>query len=162
MASIIYVLRHAKSDWSQRLADFDRPLNKRGENTVPVVAAYLQQHNIMPDKIYSSPAQRAKQTIEGIAKLINFPLGHIVWDQRLYLASLDELLMLLDEWSRPNQSLMVVGHNPGLEQLVEYLSTTEQGDFPTAAFAQIQIAEGVEIGQGCAQQCEVVRPRDLI
>ncbi len=118
----LFIVRHAKSDWSDAMgSDFHRPLAKRGEKSLPVMTQWLQNQNIKPAVLFSSPAQRAKQTAEAIIGKLSISEQAIVFDKRLYLASVDTLLDVLSEAAelspQPN-SVMLVGHNPGLENLV--------------------------------------------
>ena len=138
----LQILRHAKSDWSQSLDDFERPLNRRGEEAISLMGKWLKENGDFPKTVYSSPAQRAKQTVWGIVSYINYSVDDINWESELYLASLEKLVSLLFEWLKPQETIMLVGHNPGLENLVHYLSGDAESDnreFPTAAFACFEI-----------------------
>jgi phosphohistidine phosphatase len=132
------LLRHAKSSWSDsRLEDHDRPLNARGERDAPRMGAFLRRKRLIPDVIISSDAVRARLTAEAAAEAAGYQ-GTIAFDNRLYLAAPAEMIGVLRAVSDEHKTAMLVGHNPGLEQLVEQL-TGEQQDMPTAALAHIQL-----------------------
>ncbi|MCI0507934.1 MAG: histidine phosphatase family protein [Gammaproteobacteria bacterium] len=121
----LFIVRHAKSSWSDEFAsDFDRPLAKRGKKSLSAITDWLESQHIKPDLLISSPAKRAKQTSEAIIKKLHIPEQNISFDKRLYLAAADTLLEILTEVahvpSHP-ESVMLVGHNPGLEELVTLL-----------------------------------------
>jgi len=119
----LFIVRHAKSDWSQAVSrDFDRPLTKRGEKDAPLIAKWLYDQNLSPDLLISSPAQRAKQTADAIIKQLQIPQQNISFDKRLYLASTEILLDVLSELNNDLLSVMLIGHNPGLENLIIHLS----------------------------------------
>jgi phosphohistidine phosphatase len=118
-------VRHAKSDWSDDFAnDFDRPLAKRGKKSFSRITDWLISQHIKPDLLISSPAQRARQTSEAIIRKLHIPGQNISFDKRLYLAATDTLLEILVEAAHlpaHPESVMLVGHNPGLEDLVTLL-----------------------------------------
>ncbi len=129
-------MRHAKSDWSTAEADFDRPLNKRGRQAVPLVARLLAGAEEKPRLILSSPAARARETAEGLAAALD-PCD-LVFDPRLYLASTQTLGAVLAEQGDTCDPLLVLGHNPGLE---EWLALLGGGacHLPTAGVAALAI-----------------------
>ena len=119
----LFIVRHAKSDWSNDpAADYDRPLSPRGEQDVPRVAQWLVSSNIKPDLLISSPARRAIQTAETIATRVGIPEQAFVRDPRLYLANEEILLSVISQISDRYLSVMLVGHNPGLENILLRLS----------------------------------------
>lgn len=121
----LYIMRHAKSDWSaSNRSDFDRPINARGEKNAKRIGQWLVDNNKIPQHIISSPAIRAKQTTELVlAVLTEVVPEQISYQHDLYLASLETLLASIQSHKTGLNSLMLVAHNPGLEQLVHYLST---------------------------------------
>jgi phosphohistidine phosphatase len=134
----LYVLRHAKSDWNDAsLTDFERPLNERGVHAARKMGAFMQQRGIVPDLIISSPARRARETAQivkdaaGIAAEIHF-------EPRIYEASVGDLMEIVSQVENDCEKLLIVGHNPGFEQLVEILSGELQ-TMPTAALAEIEL-----------------------
>ena len=133
----LLVLRHAKSSWSDSgRDDHARPLNTRGEAEAPRVGARLREQRVTLDVVISSDAVRARNTAGMVAEAAGFS-GTVVLDPRLYLASADEVIAVLRELEADDaDTVMIVGHNPGLEALVARM-TGEQHDLPTAALAEI-------------------------
>jgi phosphohistidine phosphatase len=134
----LLVLRHAKSSWSDgSLADHDRPLNERGERDAPRMGDLVRQHRLVPDLIISSDAVRARMTAEALAETAGYK-GAIRFEPLLYAAAPDDILVVLRAAEPNAKTVMIVGHNPGLEALVGHL-TGERQDMPTAALAQIEL-----------------------
>ena len=134
----LLVLRHAKSSWNDpALDDHERPLNKRGRRDAPRMGELVREYGLIPDVIISSDAVRARLTAEAVAEAARCT-GEILLDPRLYLACPADILSLLTTVRENAGTVMIVGHNPGLESLVEQL-TGERQDLPTAALAQIDL-----------------------
>jgi phosphohistidine phosphatase len=132
----LLILRHAKSSWNDpALDDHERPLNKRGRRDAPPMGELVREYGLIPDVIISSDAVRARLTAEAVAEAARYA-GEILLDPRLYLACSADILSLLTMVRENAGTVMIVGHNPGLETLVEQL-TGERQDLPTAALAQI-------------------------
>jgi len=132
----LLVLRHAKSSWNDpALDDHERPLNKRGRRDAPRMGELVREYGLIPDVIISSNAARARLTAEAVAEAARYA-GEILLDPRLYLACPADILSLLTAVRENAGTVMIIGHNPGLEELVEQL-TGERQDLPTAALAQI-------------------------
>ena len=132
----LLLLRHAKSSWNDpTLDDHERPLNGRGHRDAPRMGELVRECGLMPDVVISSDAVRARFTAEAMAEAAHYA-GEILLDQRLYTAGPDDILSLLRRMRQNAETVMIVGHNPGLEELVEQLTGARQ-DLPTAALAQI-------------------------
>ena len=132
----LLVLRHAKSSWNDSsLDDHERPLNERGRRDAPRMGDLAREYGLRPDLVISSDAVRAQLTAEAVAEAAGYA-GEILFDERLYLASPAEIILVLRTMGEDAETIMIVGHNPGLEELVERL-TGERQDMPTAALAQI-------------------------
>jgi phosphohistidine phosphatase len=133
----LLVLRHAKSSWRDpALDDHERPLNKRGRRDALQMGELVRKHRLTPDIIISSDAVRARLTTKAVAEAARYE-GEILLDRRLYIASPADILSVLRTVRETKAgTVMIVGHNPGLEELVEQL-TAEQLDLPTAALARI-------------------------
>lgn len=133
----LLILRHAKSDHADPgLADHDRPLNERGKHDAPRVGERLLAAGLVPDAILSSTAKRAKKTAEKVAKSCGFQ-GKIEFLSDLYLAPPATYLDTLSRLDSPISRAMIVGHNPGLENLLSDLSG-QYLPFPTAALAYLE------------------------
>lgn len=147
----LMLLRHAKSDWDDSsLADFDRPLAARGKRDAPRVGKELRKRGSSPDLIISSPAARARATINAVIKAAKLD-GELQFDESIYGASSAELLKLLRRLRDTSSRALLVGHNPGFEDLLGRLTGLHER-MPTAALAciefQIDRWEDVEDGKG--------------
>ena len=128
----IILIRHAKSDWDNpSLPDYDRPLAARGLEDTPKMAASLKNRGIQVDLICSSTAQRAMQTANITAAVLGYPEAEIHWERSLYHASASHLLQFIQSQSNQVQSLLLVGHNPGLTELIVRLGVNLD-NLPTA------------------------------
>lgn len=155
----IYLLRHAKSSWDDaNLADFDRPLNRRGLKTIPLVAEKIIESRFQIDLILSSPAARTGQTATLIKEAARLN-AEIRFDERIYEASPQRLLEVIAEVSDDKNSVMIVGHNPGLEGCVKIL-TGETWSMKTAALAVIEsdVERWREIAAGAGKVRTVISP----
>jgi len=128
----IILIRHAKSDWDNpSLPDYDRPLAARGLEDAPKMAALLKNRAIKVDGILSSTAKRAKQTAQITAQVLGIPETSMEWDRSLYHASADHLLHVIQAQPTHLQNLILVGHNPGLTELIVRLGVNLD-NLPTA------------------------------
>lgn len=150
----LYIMRHAKSSWDNpNWSDFERPLNKRGLEAAPLMGEIIFRNKYQPELILSSPAKRAKQTavlvreVAGIEPEINF-------DERIYEASPQMLLQVIGELSADPASAMLVGHNPGIEGLIRFL-TGESEAMPTAGLAVVDL--NVDKWNDAAAECGSLR-----
>jgi phosphohistidine phosphatase len=164
----LYILRHAKSDWgSDAKSDFDRPLAKRGKKDAPSMGKWLAKQNLKIDFIVSSPAERAKQTIYAVVKELGISKKEIHYNEKIYMASLETLLQVLEESPKKAKKVMLVGHNPGLDDLLQYLvkdpPLTESGKLlTTACLAQITLPEDwTQLQRHCGKLVNLTRPRDI-
>lgn len=134
----LFLMRHAKSSWKdERLPDHDRPLNKRGKKDAPRMGQLLVEQKIQPDRWLSSTALRARTTAELVAETVDFA-GEIELRSDLYHAAPADYLAVLQEVADTADSVLIVGHNPGLEELLELLTGAAKA-FPTAALARIEL-----------------------
>ncbi len=126
------LVRHAKSSWNHPgLADFKRPLNKRGERDAPRMGSRLAAQHIRPQIIVSSPAVRALTTAEVVASALGFLPAEIITDDRIFHAYSDQLLDVIRDFDASLHHVMLVGHNPGLTDLVEQLAQAGILNIPT-------------------------------
>ena len=147
----LLLLRHAKSSWDDSaLRDFDRPLSARGKRNAPRMGKALEERGPLPDLIISSPAARAKETIEAVIKSANISISPR-FDESIYGASSAELMSIIRHLPGESSCALMVGHNPGFEDTVSRL-TNSPARMPTAALAciefQVEGWEDVEDGQG--------------
>jgi len=133
----LLLMRHAKSSWgNSSLADHDRPLNKRGQRACRLMGAFLKETAPTPDKIISSTALRARQTVDGLLETLGFE-EQVTYTRDLYLADVETMLEQLQPLSDEIQVAMLVGHNPGMDNFLDKLCD-EPDHMPTAAVAEIQ------------------------
>ena len=117
----LLLLRHAKSSWDNPAqTDHERPLNKRGLNAAPLIGKILSEHDLIPDAIVSSTAQRARSTAEIVAETCGFD-GSIVLTNDLYLAAPNAYIEIAASLPNDLATVMLVGHNPGIEALASEL-----------------------------------------
>ncbi|MFV0388564.1 MAG: SixA phosphatase family protein [Pyrinomonadaceae bacterium] len=159
----LFVLRHAKSDWSHAsLTDFERPLNRRGTESAVLIGAEMKARNFKPEYILSSPAARAKQTVNLVTKAgeleapINLYSG-------IYEASTNTLFNIVSNFDDNFASALIVGHNPGFEGLVEAF-TDGYERMPTAALAVIDfnLDSWRLVGRATGVLYEIIRPREIL
>jgi phosphohistidine phosphatase len=165
---VLGLLRHAKSDLDDAaVRDFDRGLNDRGRRGATLIGRHIAAQGIAWDAVIASPAARVKATLEA-AGLADRPR----FDERAYLADAETLIGLLRTVDGDPASVLLVGHNPGLHELVFRLADPDQDGalfaramdkFPTAAFAVIElpIASWKDLQTGHGRLVSLTRPRDL-
>ena len=164
----LYLLRHAKSSWDHPgLADHDRPLAPRGRRASKTMAEHLQWRDIKPELVVCSSAKRTRQTLSGIAGALG-EVAEVEIEPDLYAASASELLEVLHGIDDRVDSVMLIGHNPGIENLT--LDLAREGPelsrvrqkFPTAALATLEF--DVSWGDLEPESCELVsfvKPKEL-
>ncbi len=157
----LYILRHAKSSWDNpSLSDFERSLNERGVKTAPLIAAVICKNDLKPDLILSSPARRAEQTAVLVKEAAKIDV-EIQFDERIYEASPQQLVQVISELKSDTESAMIVGHNPGLEGLIRFLTGEDQA-MPTAALAVIDlpVQNWEELNSQCGNLRTLIRPNE--
>jgi phosphohistidine phosphatase len=165
----LLILRHAKSDWDGNAqSDFARPLAKRGQKDAPRVGAWMYREGLVPDLVVSSPAERARQTTQAVCKGLDYKRKAVVWDQAIYEAAVADLLGLLARLPANAKTVLLVGHNPGLEELLVYLVGDDVGELddgkllPTAALARLEMPDNwSDLTPGCAQLINITLPKTL-
>ena len=146
----LVVIRHAKSSWKDPgLRDFDRPLNKRGKADAPEMGRRLARRSLAPDRLLSSPAKRAIRTAEIIAGAVGFPAECITCMDRLYGAGFADLAGILQGLNDAEETVFLVGHNPGLTDLVNSICSAFLDNLPTCGVfcADFEISSWKEIGR---------------
>ncbi|CAN5661497.1 histidine phosphatase family protein [soil metagenome] len=132
----LLLLRHAKSSWKDpSLPDFERPLNERGRKAAELLGKLIAKQDITIDLVISSPAVRARQTIDLLLRAARRS-PELRFDQRVYEASPTRLLEVLSQIEDDRKSVLLVGHNPGMEELLALLVGVEQ-HMPTASMAKV-------------------------
>ena len=132
----LFLVRHAKSSRNEpALPDKDRPLNDRGKRDAPKMGERLAKREVTPDLILSSPAKRALETAQIIAKKLDYRLADIVVDEQLYATGADDVLHVIRKLGAKPKSVMLFGHNPELTELAHRLSN-KISQLPTCAVAE--------------------------
>ena len=136
MTKTLLILRHAKSSWkNEKLKDFDRPLKHRGEEAANLIGKILVKAELIPQVILSSPAQRAKQTAEIVVEESKFK-GELKLVESFYMGEPENYIKELKNLPDEIERVMVVGHNPGLEALLQLLDG-KVDSLPTGALAYL-------------------------
>lgn len=132
----LLLLRHAKSSWKdEKLSDFERPLNSRGRKAAEMMGSVFQDKELAPDLVLSSSALRARETTEIVMRSAKLRTD-LRFDERIYEASASRLLEVIGEIEKGIRSVLIVGHNPGMEELVLAM-TGETATMSTATLASI-------------------------
>jgi phosphohistidine phosphatase len=161
----LLVLRHAKSDWDDAsIKDFDRPLAPRGLRDAPLMGRMAKILDVVPDRIISSPAMRAKQTAEIFAESSGFN-GEITYEKKLYGGS-PEIYRSIISSNNDAGLLLLIGHNPVIEEFLGLITTGHNSSpivMPTAGLACLNISNPVirEIYPGSGQLSWFMNPRML-
>ncbi len=165
------LLRHAKSGDDGTVArDFDRRLNAKGRRAARAIGRRLRDDGVRFDRVIASPAVRVAETLEEVSAGYG-PGIEPAWERRIYLATADELLDLLQEVPDEAEDVLLVGHNPGLEDLVLMLVPDDAPGYrsevvekyPTASVAEIDLdtASWAKVAPGTGRLKRFLRPRDL-
>jgi len=165
----LVLLRHAKSAWDTGApSDFERPLAKRGRRDAPRIAGWLVSQEFEPAHVVASPAARAEETAVLVMDAMGLDPGDLAFDAALYDAGLPSMLGALDGVPRTARAVLLVAHNPGLDELLVHLA----GDMPpltasgklmtTAAAARFVMPERWDdLPRGCARLIGLARPKEL-
>lgn len=160
----LLIWRHAKSDWSNEdVSDKERALSERGRRNAKKMAGWLEAQELLPDVILCSTAKRAQQTLNRLCKDCDVQVLNL---DSLYLADLSSLLAELAKVD--GKRVLLIGHNPGLQNLIDYLRDlpVEQSSqvklLPTAAIAQfIMPADWSQLERGDGKLVAITRPKDI-
>ena len=158
----LFLLRHAKSSWKdESLPDFERPLNRRGKEASEQIGRYMKRELIAPELILSSPAVRARETVERVSKAAKLNV-EVRFDQRIYEAGGLRLLEVVSQIENERKTVLLVGHNPGLEELLMLLTGSAER-LSTAGFARLEIksSKWANAADKRARLAWLVKPRDL-
>jgi phosphohistidine phosphatase len=168
----LILLRHAKSGWDDTVArDLDRPLNPKGKRAARTVGRHVRELGLTFDASIASPAERVRETLDHFGE----GYGRVIapeWERGIYLASASSLLELVQDTDDAVGTLLLAGHNPGLEDLVLTLVPDDADDavrdkveekFPTASLAELRFDADrwADVQEGTGTLVRFVRPRDL-
>lgn len=136
----LYLIRHAKSDWNNpNLTDFERPLNKRGLRDAPFMGEELAKLNFKPELIICSSAKRTTSTAKLICTENNYAITDVVFDQSIYASSVDNLISLINLLPNQKNEIAIIGHNPSITGLSNYLTDNYIGNMPTCSIVKIEL-----------------------
>ncbi|MDG2093586.1 MAG: histidine phosphatase family protein [SAR86 cluster bacterium] len=159
----IFLLRHAKSDWSTLgQQDFERPLVKRGINDALLISQYIQDKKHSVDAVFCSSAIRTKETFDLCAHSFNFSIEKATYLDELYFVSVDKAIKLIKGLDNNLSSVLLVGHNPTMHILLEEITGKTIDSFSTCALAQICIENSWK--DLSLKNCELksfIRPKEL-
>lgn len=169
--TLLTIVRHAKSSWGDSgLADFDRPLNNRGRDAARRVGEELKKRGFRFDLVIASPARRVRETLDRMEKGYGEQLP-VEFDDQVYGASEQALFDLVRRIPERAHAPMLIGHNPGLQELLLALTSDDNGGlrarvkakFPTAAVALIDfpVPRWDEVGVGSGSIRELILPKQL-
>jgi len=165
----LILLRHAKSDRPPGIVDLDRPLNDRGKRAAPQMGAYLAAEGLIPEAVVVSPAKRTRETWEAIQSALTGPEAEIV--PSIYEAPEAALLSIVQTTPDTAGSLLMIGHNPGLQDLAMWLAGSGEKagrkrlslEFPTAAVVVLdfEVDAWSTVAAGTGRLERFVAPRDI-
>jgi phosphohistidine phosphatase len=166
----LFLLRHAKSAWPEGVADYNRPLKKRGKKAALLMGEWLLSQDLSPDSIVSSPAERARETAEKLCKgLQTKKHGLLYFDDRIYEASVESLKSVLADCPSFKQRVLIVGHNPGLDNLLidlvaeSLIPDDDDKILGTANLARISLPDDWnQLDKGCGQLISITKPKDIL
>lgn len=168
MSYELLLLRHGKSDWDNNETDYNRPITDRGKRGAQRVGVWLAQNGLKPDMVISSPAERTRLTAQKMMKAMGESAHYIIYDERIYEATLNDLLEVISGIPRQTKRVILVGHNPGLEQLLCYLCDkpiTIPSDgklLPTATLVHLSLScQWKNIKKNTAEVIKIQRPKTL-
>lgn len=160
----LLLLRHAKSDWKKPdTADFDRPISDKGKKAACKIAHWFGEQNAWPDLVWVSPAKRAQQTLKRLSLPKDIP---VETQETLYMASRDQLLTLLAKIPEHFERVLLIGHNPGFEDVIHFLIDDQKNDgaklLPTASLAQLVLGQNWQhLSVGDGRLSHITRPKDI-
>jgi phosphohistidine phosphatase len=164
----LLILRHGKSSWPSGVSDMDRPLKKRGERNATQIGAWLASRNLVPTCCYSSPALRARDTARRVCDAMGVEECRRAVEPQLYHSGSATLLQLVRSFSSDDHRVMIVGHNPGLEQFSLDMAAPQSpvsGESDYMATATLVVmqwgGEWRDAALGAASILHWIYPRDL-
>ena len=166
----LFLLRHAKSAWPEGVADYNRPLKKRGKKAALLMGEWLLSQDLSPDWIVSSHADRARETAEKLCKGLQIKKhGLLYFDDRIYEASIESLKSVLADCPSFKQRVLIVGHNPGLDNLLidlvaeSLIPDDDDKILGTANLARISLPDDWnQLDKGCGQLLSITKPKDIL
>lgn len=138
MLKNIFLIRHAQAETNTKISDFDRKLTVRGNVDAVKMSQRLFHHKTLPKLLLSSPARRALNTAKAFIENLHLSMKQIQPENMLYEASTTTLLSIINHLDNVYSDVAIFGHNPGISELVPYLSDESVGSIPTCGIVQLQ------------------------
>jgi len=161
MTRQLLLLRHGKAGELKQGSDFDRPISDSGKRDAQRMATWIWRNDLAPDYVISSPAARALETARKACKAMGMGPQGIVEVRAVYQASANDLLQVLADVPQAARRVLLVGHNPGLKNLLAYLDAAD-GDLPKGALAQLELPDDwSRLPPACGHCLTLIRPVDL-
>lgn len=164
----LMLLRHGKSDWRVDVDDYHRPLRDRGKRAAQQIGNWLKEQDSLPDVIISSSAERAYATADKACRAMGLDARHIIQNRELYLTGVQQHLSILANIEADHKRVLLVGHNPGMEELLQYLvaptpQPQEDGKImPTATLAKIDLPDDwSNLSDSTGRLTMLLRPKEL-
>ncbi len=162
----LIIMRHAKSDWEDSsLKDIQRPLNARGQKAASRMAEEFIKREIVPDKIFSSSAVRARKTSKLVAKKLGISLREITYEPRFYFGFKDDYYNFIEQLDDDLERVLIIGHNPNIEDIIYFLTKNKEHTsiMPTAsaAYLSFEIESWKSIKPDSGELRVILRPKDI-
>ena len=156
----IHFLRHAKSSWDDfELRDYDRPLSTRGIQDADLMGNYFRSKKIKLDLVISSPSKRTTETLE---HFFQFEKPKVQFEESIYHATLDEILDVIFSVPEDTESIMLVGHNPSMHEITEFLGNKFINKYPTCCLAAFKTdISWDKLSNGCGNLEFMKKPSEL-
>ena len=158
-------MRHAKSSWEDNdKKDYDCPLNKRGKSDAPEMGRYLKEIGMLPDRIISSPAQRAKETVQLLAEAAGIANTKIQWNEDLYFNGANAYLESVRKVTDSYNTVLIAGHNPSVEQVIGFLGGGDAASKVTTANIacfELSVEHWSDVENSNCSFKWLMRPKDL-
>jgi phosphohistidine phosphatase len=136
----IYLIRHAKSSWKEpNQLDIERPLNNRGKNDAPFIGKKLKDLEVNLEFIVCSPANRTRQTVSLLCEQLNYPINTVKFDKNIYEAPLTNLIQAVNKIPTQFNEVALIGHNPSITYLANYLTDNYIDNIPTCGVVKIEL-----------------------
>jgi len=138
MPKNLFLIRHAQAETLHKISDFDRKLTAKGQGDAIKMSQRLFHHKTLPKFFISSPANRALSTAKAFAENLRLSMRKIQPENMIYEATTNTLLSIINHMNNSFSNIAIVGHNPGLSELITYLSDEDLGSIPPCAIVQLQ------------------------
>jgi phosphohistidine phosphatase len=163
MNKTLTIIRHAKADWPDNVADFERPLLERGRNDARMMGEYLNRMNCNFDLVLCSKAKRARQTLQFLQKELPIAEHQITFDEGLYMASVNTVIKAIEALPNSLNRVAIVGHNPTQTDLCNVLTNDHLSNLSTCGVYTIafEVDDWQAIHPGMGKTVSLITPKLL-